>query len=424
LTPRISVVMPTHNRANLLQLTLPALARQTVPPHEFELVLVADGCTDETTEVVRTLALPISITYLDQPSTGAAAARNRGAAAAKAPLLLFLDDDKEAVPDLLAAHLDAHRRDSGAVVLGYYPIPASLACQDPFTRAVKLWWDDCFTARAAPGYRFTFKDFCSGNVSLAAGLLKKAGGFDERIPGAGGEDYELGVRLLALGARFCFERAAVSHHHETMTFAKMLRRARQEGYAHVRIVERHPELFRSFKLHVLSRLEGYPVAWKLMWRLPWLPGGAAFGLRAVAAGFRKLGAEGSMWRGARVALGHAYWTGVRDAVGSYPDWLQFRAKAEDSIPAPRELDVDLDSDLDRLDAIFEHHCADAVRVLWRGELLGRIEAVPGAERLAGRHVRKLLLNQFPGPMLGVIVDRQLRSEAGIGRGESFVQHSV
>jgi glycosyltransferase involved in cell wall biosynthesis len=401
--------MPTHNRADVLQLTLPALARQTIPPHEFELVLVADGCTDQTAQLVRTLGLPFSVTYLSQPSVGAAAARNRGAAAAKASLLLFLDDDKEAAPNLLAAHLDAHLRGSGDVVLGYYPIPAALAALDPFARAVKLWWDDCFTARAGRGYRFTFKDFCSGNVSLATGLLHRAGGFDERIRGAGGEDYELGVRLLGLGARFCFERSALSHHHEVVTFAKSLGRARQEGYAHVRIVQRHPELFRSFNLHLLSRLEAWPSAWKLIWRFPWLAAGAIFGLHVLAGTFRKLGAEGFMWGAAKILLGHAYWTGVRDAVGSYPAWLRFRAGAEDLVRPPREVDLDLDSDLDCLDALFERDWADAVHVLWRGASLGRIAPVPGAERLTGHHVRKLLIEQFPGAVLGVVVDRQLRS---------------
>jgi glycosyltransferase involved in cell wall biosynthesis len=406
LTPRISVVIPTHNRADALRLTLPALAKQTISPREFELILVADGCTDETAELVRALALPFHVTYLNQPSAGAAAARNRGAAAAKAPLLLFLDDDKEAAPNLLTAHLDAHRRGPGTVVLGYYPIPAEVAARDPFARAAKLWWDEGFTARARPGYRFTFKDFCSGNVSLGADLFHQVGEFDERIPAAGGEDYEFGVRLLALGARFRFERSAVSRHHEIVTFGKTLSRARHEGYAHVRIVERHPELFRSFNLHLLSRLEQFPPAWKLMWRFPWLPGGVASGLRPLADALRKLGAEGSMWRVARILIGHAYWTGVRDAVGSYSAWLRFRAQAEDSVQPKREVDLDIDSDLNDLDAIFEQHWAEAVHVLWRGASLGRIEAVPGAERLTGRHVRDLLMEQFPGPLLGVMVDRQ------------------
>jgi hypothetical protein len=74
--------------------------------------------------------------------------------------------------------------------------------------------------------------------------------------------------------------------------------------------------------------------------------------------------------------------------------------AEDSVRPPRKVDLDLDSDLDCLDALFERNWAEAVHVLWRGASLGRIEAVPGAERLTGHHVRKLLIEQFPGPVLG------------------------
>ena len=131
-----------------------------------------------------------------------------------------------------------------------------------------------------------------------------------------------------------------------------------------------------------------------------------------------------MWRVAKVLLGHAYWTGVRKAVGTHSAWLRFRTQTEASAREPREVKLDIDSDLDCLDAIFERDWAEAVHVLWRGASIGRIEAVPGAERLAGRHLRKLLIDRFPGPMLGVLVDRQLRGAPADTQREPLVQHSV
>ena len=108
--PRVSVVMPTHDRAKLLPATLRALAAQTVPPSEYEVILVADGCTDDTPQAVAGVRaeLPYQLHFIEQPGQGAAAARNLGVAKATAPLILFLDDDMTAVPTLIEAHLSSH----------------------------------------------------------------------------------------------------------------------------------------------------------------------------------------------------------------------------------------------------------------------------------------------------------------------------
>lgn len=179
---QISIVIPTHNRSQILRATLSALARQTVDPTIYEVILVADGCQDDTAAVVKSLELPYALTLLEQPGLGAATARNRGAAAAGAPLLLFLDDDKEAAPGLVEAHLMAHQTDPNGVVLGYYPIPEPEPPADLFEIAVKLWWDETFTALADPAHRFTFKDLCAGNVSMPRQLFEAAGGFDAPFP--------------------------------------------------------------------------------------------------------------------------------------------------------------------------------------------------------------------------------------------------
>ena len=75
--PRISVVMPTHNRGKLLAATLRALAAQTISPSEYELILVADGSIDCTREVVASVRadLPYSLSFIEQHAQGAAAAR-------------------------------------------------------------------------------------------------------------------------------------------------------------------------------------------------------------------------------------------------------------------------------------------------------------------------------------------------------------
>src|SRR5687768_9642547 len=100
---QISVVVPTHNRASLLMSNLNTLSGQTLASDDFEVIVVADGCTDQTIQMLEGLQPPYRLTVLDQtPGRGAAAARNLGASRASADILVFLDDDMEANPQLLA----------------------------------------------------------------------------------------------------------------------------------------------------------------------------------------------------------------------------------------------------------------------------------------------------------------------------------
>ena len=226
----ISVIIPTHNRVFRLEATLDALQHQCAV-HDYEVIVVADGCTDSTVQLLRHYRSVVPFKYIENlEARGAAAARNEGAAQAHGRILLFLDDDMEASKTLLAAHLDAHRDFSDRVVLGYFPMQPPAPDDDPFTMGARLWWAEKFTALSERGHRFTLKDLCTGNVSLPRSLFERVGGFDENMDSsAAGEDYELGYRLIQSGARFQFAREAASIHHTTVPMNVSLRRAEQEG---------------------------------------------------------------------------------------------------------------------------------------------------------------------------------------------------
>ena len=113
-SPRVSVVIPTYNRANELRRCLDSLKQQTI--HDFEVLICDDGSTDET-EVVATAYSPyLDITY-DYAGNfgGPARPSNRGIQLARAPYVAFLDSDDWWTESKLERSLD--RLDAGADVV-------------------------------------------------------------------------------------------------------------------------------------------------------------------------------------------------------------------------------------------------------------------------------------------------------------------
>jgi len=89
MTPKVSVVIPTYNNASLLPETLDGVMRQSF--RDFELIVVDDGSTDDTAQVVRSYERQVDYWYQD--NLGPAAARNKGVSLARGEYIAFCDHD-------------------------------------------------------------------------------------------------------------------------------------------------------------------------------------------------------------------------------------------------------------------------------------------------------------------------------------------
>ncbi len=122
--PLLSVIMPVYNTAPYLEDAVASVLTQTLT--DLELLLVDDGSTDGSSRLCRRLALNDSrVRVLSGPHRGAAAARNRGLAAAEGALIGFVDADDWIEPDfyaLLAGLLTEHQAPIAA--LGFVKVPA------------------------------------------------------------------------------------------------------------------------------------------------------------------------------------------------------------------------------------------------------------------------------------------------------------
>lgn len=116
-TPIVSVVIPTYNRAYLLGRAIRSVLDQTY--QDFELIVVDDGSSDNTGEVVATFADP-RIHYLrHEKNRGAAAARNAGIEASRGDYVAFLDSDCEWLPEKLQKQIEVFGEVSSRVGVVY-----------------------------------------------------------------------------------------------------------------------------------------------------------------------------------------------------------------------------------------------------------------------------------------------------------------
>ena len=107
MTAEITVVIPTHNRAQLMPKTLRSVLRQRGV--ELEVVVVDDGSSDATPEILQRIRDPRVRWLRHEEPQGVANARNLGFVAVDTPWVAFTDDDDLWAPDKLACQLAARR---------------------------------------------------------------------------------------------------------------------------------------------------------------------------------------------------------------------------------------------------------------------------------------------------------------------------
>jgi glycosyltransferase involved in cell wall biosynthesis len=180
--PRVSVILPTYNRAWSLHAAIKSVLTQTYS--DYELIIVDDGSTDETATLLRTYD---GVTVFHQSRQGVSAARNRGVQAARGELIAFLDSDDYWLPDKLSGQ-----------VRYFDENPDALICQTE-----EIWIRR--GVRVNPGRRHRKRAGMIFEPSLAlclvspsAVMLRRSlfvamGGFDERLPAC--EDYDLWLRI-------------------------------------------------------------------------------------------------------------------------------------------------------------------------------------------------------------------------------------
>lgn len=269
---KVSVVIPAYNSRTGLDLLLLTLGHNRLgPEHSVEVVVVDDGSTDGTSDLLDGHPSRLDPRHLYLPRTATssrAAARNAGIAAATGDLVIFLDADQIVGPNLLAEHVRFHQLRRDLVVVGPrdelspgVPDRAALArgfttsalppveSADPRTGLLAEFSGNLNNLATCWTYLYT----C--NASVRRDHLLAIGGFDESFVGWGLEDTDLGFRLRQRGLAFAVNPAAVQYHHRTEVTARRYAEWRRNLDRMIRKYRRTPEV-------VLQSLVGRPdLAW-------------------------------------------------------------------------------------------------------------------------------------------------------------------
>jgi GT2 family glycosyltransferase len=311
--PAVSVLIPTHQRREALRNALETLARQSLPPESYEVVVSLDACSDGTAEMIDAFDGPLALRRVAPRARGRAAACNAALAAARGEVAIVLDDDMRVVPEFVERHRAHHPAGSRRCVLGAVPVELGEGSTHA-ARYVKAKFDLHLSRLSDPAHLALPRSFYTGNASLWTEVLREVGGFDESFGIYGNEDVELSLRLRKAGVELGYDPEALAW----QEYGKDLRGLQEDtlakGRTTVLMARSHPEVFADLRLaepDEASRpwLAARAALLAMTRRVP-RTAGAVFALASLLE-------RAGLWRSSlfyRPVLDFAFWAGVDAAL--------------------------------------------------------------------------------------------------------------
>lgn len=186
-SPLISIVTPTYNRANFLPEAIESVLSQDY--ENYELLIIDDGSTDNSKDVIEKYMDSKKIRYLYQSNSGQSVARNRGIEEANGDFICFLDSDNRWLPGKLSASVEAFERNPEADIV-YGDVVLINEQGHEFSRKNMKRYSGKITTHL-------LKDNCvSMNTTMSkTNSIRAVGGFSGQVKVA--DDYDLWLRLSA-----------------------------------------------------------------------------------------------------------------------------------------------------------------------------------------------------------------------------------
>jgi glycosyltransferase involved in cell wall biosynthesis len=226
---QISIVVPTFNSAKVLGTCLESLTNQTVGQEKYEVIVVDDGSTDETRDIVS----KHPVKYIYQQNSGPAVARNNGVRQAEGEIILFTDADCEPQSNWIEELVKPLRDPQVVGVKGIYKTRQ----KELIARLVQIEYEHKYERMK----KFKYIDFIDTySAAYRKDIFTKYGGFDERYPKASVEDQELSFRLSRDGNKMVFNPEAVVYHRHSACLMDYLMKKYKIAYWKAFLLKRHP----------------------------------------------------------------------------------------------------------------------------------------------------------------------------------------
>lgn len=251
----VSVVIPTRNRKDILKQCLESFENQSYPQDCYEIIVVDDGSTDGTKELLEEASKRMTnLRHFSQPKGGPAKARNLGIRNAKGPVILFTGDDCIANKHLLREHLRLHKKREAIAVLGHIDWHPDLKVT-PFMRFITIDTQFSYPKIKEMEQDVPFIYFYTSNISMAKKHIEQAGNFDEEFKEAIFEDVELGYRIWKSGVTTVYNPRAIVYHDHKVELKDYIKRQDRLGRAASLLYNKHPELLALLRVPMVSSPE-------------------------------------------------------------------------------------------------------------------------------------------------------------------------
>ncbi|MFA5094943.1 MAG: glycosyltransferase [Candidatus Omnitrophota bacterium] len=225
--PIISIVIPAYNRKDLLKECLDSLFDQTYPKEDYEIVVVDDGSTDGTEDMLKAMAAEHgNLRYFRQENGGMFPAWNKAASLAKGDILVMTDSDCVAGTNLLEAIVKCFKNHPDISACAWKTIPVfSGGIFSPVSEYLKSYYSALHsedTVFPEPNPSMVFGS-CSGAVKRD--VFWSIGGFAKKFAKAtGGADADLGFRILSSGNKVAYLAGAYIYHRQRNSLKELMTR--------------------------------------------------------------------------------------------------------------------------------------------------------------------------------------------------------
>ncbi len=229
-----SVIVPTFNRADEIKELLDSLSKQTIPHNNFEIIIVDDGSTDNTKEVIESIKskFDLNIRTLYQNHKGPGEARNLGMKNAKGKYFVFIDSDCIADKNWLSAYKkEVEQKD----VAGFGGPDSVLPNFKPVQKAIDYSMTSFITTGGIRGHskkkisKYYPRSF---NMGVRADIVERIGGMGKLRHG---QDIEFSNRILSTGEPIVKVAGAMVYHKRRISIKKFFKQVYNWGVARINL---------------------------------------------------------------------------------------------------------------------------------------------------------------------------------------------